>query len=134
MSNEAKQGDNQPPKARHGSEKRQRGDEVKFRVTAAEKTIIEAEAARTGLTAASYARARTLNAAPLRAVRRPPVEMEALSRALGLLGLYGSNVNQLAREANAQGRLPTEAAMLEMAKHIRALRDELMQALGKRPR
>ena len=123
-----------PPsrKAVHGSEKRERSGQLIFRVTAAERETIAAEAQRSGLTVASYARAQVLKAAPLRAVRRPAVEMEALGKALGLLGLYGSNVNQLARVANSEGGLPTEAALLDMAQHIHALRDALMQALGKR--
>lgn len=49
-----------------------------------------------------------------------------------MLGRYGSNINQLARAANMSGELPTGAALLEIAVQVRAMRDSLVLALGRR--
>ena len=54
----------------------------------------------------------------------------AVFRLLGLLGNYGGNLNQLAHVANASGKLPTEATLIEIAQQVREVRDAVMRALG----
>jgi hypothetical protein len=48
-----------------------------------------------------------------------------------LIGLYGSNLNQLARAANTNGELPTEAGLVEIARHVGQIRAALRRALGR---
>ena len=104
---------------------------VAVRCTAAEHAASIEAAARAGMEVGPYLRTQALGSPGPRAKRRPPIEREALARALGLIGLYGSNVNQLAYVANTSGDLPTGAALLEMAGHVREMRNALRRALGR---
>ncbi len=69
----------------------------------------------------------------------PVKDAEALGRALGALGAsrLSSNLNQLAKAVNT-GSLPvtpeTEADLVEACREIKALRVDLLRALGKMPR
>lgn len=105
-----------------------------FRVTAAERERIETIARRGGLSAGAYVRARALKKPVTLSRSTVNVEATNLARILGLLGLYGSNINQLAKEAHTRGRLPTEERLTEIAREVRTLRDEIMRAMGKRPK
>lgn len=65
-------------------------------------------------------------------------DAEALGRVLGALGAsrLSSNLNQLAKAVNT-GSLPvtpeTEADLVTACEEVRALRDDLLRALGKSP-
>jgi hypothetical protein len=131
MSDRARPGDNQPAKTRHGSEKRLRGDWVKFRVTPEEKLVVDAKAQHAGLTAASYARSLALNAPPVRAVRRPPVEVEALSRLLGLSGRATGSIHQIAKRVNF-GEAVEAAEIRAAVAEVREAALAIMQMLGRR--
>jgi hypothetical protein len=69
----------------------------------------------------------------------PVQDAEALGRVLGALGAsrLSSNLNQLAKAVNT-GSLPvtpeTEADLVAVCEDVRALRDDLLRALGKMPR
>ena len=104
---------------------------VAVRVTPAEHAALTAAAAQAGLSVGAYLRAMALGRPGPRAVRRPPLEKEALARALGLLGRYGGNLNQLAHAANAAGAMPTAVELATMKKELREMRDALLQALGR---
>jgi hypothetical protein len=101
------------------------------RWNAAEYATLTAAAAQAGLPAGAFIRSLVLGSPGPRVRRQPSVNQAELARVLGLLGNYGSNLNQLAHVANASGKLPTEAALLELAHHVRALRDAVMKALGR---
>lgn len=90
-----------PPKPRRsGSERRQKGRLIPFRVSEAEGQELDALAARAGLTRGSYIRSRVLAAPTTRAIRRPVVEVQVLSKLLAELHKIGSNINQTARRVN----------------------------------
>ena len=108
-----------------------RGQFVAVRCTAAEHAALTEAAAKAGLSVGAYLRAAGLGSAGPRAKRRPTVERADLARALGLIGLYGSNLNQLARAANTNGETPKETALVEIARHVRDMRQMLRRALGR---
>jgi len=87
-----------------GSEKRQRRDRVTIRFGDDELALLTEAADRAGLSVSGYARRLLVDAKPLRASRRPPIEKQLLAKTLGELGKIGSNVNQIARTLNAGGR------------------------------
>lgn len=72
---------------------------------------------------------------PRKRGKAPVKDQEAIARVIGLLGQsrIANNLNQLAKQANL-GTLPvtpdTEAALLEAAADIAAMREMLVRALG----
>lgn len=108
-----------------------KGRFVAVRVTAAEHAALTAAAAQAGLSVGAFLRAKALGTPGPRAVRRPVVEKEALARALGLIGKYGGNLNQLAHAANAAGELPTALELDQLRAEVRDVKAALMQALGR---
>ena len=64
-----------------------------------------------------------------RAVRRPPIEKQLVAQLLGELGRIGSNVNQLAKHANA-GRFQQNSIDLAM-QTLMEMRTACMEALGR---
>ena len=87
------------------SETRQKQERLTVRFTPAEREQLEALADRAGLTLASYLRSRSLEKPTTRAVRRPTVEVEVMTALLREMSKQGSNLNQLAKKANA-GNMP----------------------------
>jgi hypothetical protein len=104
---------------------------VAVRCTAGQHATWTAAAAQAGTNVGDYLRTLADGSPIPRAVRRPPVEREALARMLGEVGKIGSNVNQLARIANTSGDLPKPDALADIAADVRAMRDALMKALGR---
>jgi hypothetical protein len=104
---------------------------VAVRCNDPEYATMTAAAAQAGLSVGAYLRSLALGDAGRRARRQPGTDHAALVRVLGLLGNYGGNLNQLAHVANASGALPTEAALIEIAHHVRELGGAVMQALGR---
>ena len=105
--NEAQQAEGMgtPPKARRsGTERRQKGRIVPFRVSADEYAKLDALAEREGLSIGSYVRScvfTTPSTSPTtRAIRRPVVEVELLRSYLNELHKIGSNINQTAKRVN----------------------------------
>ncbi len=112
---------------RSGSDRRQKGRIVPFRVSATEYEELDALAEREGLTIGSYVRSRVLTLPTTRAIRRPVVEVELLRRYLNELHKIGSNINQTARRVN-MGDTPlaaeiqtTYAACREIARRVTEL-------------
>ena len=90
----------QPKPRRSGSERRQKGRIVPFRVSATEYEELDALAEREGLTIGSYVRSRVLTIPTTRAIRRPVAEVKLLTSMLAELHKIGSNINQTARRIN----------------------------------
>lgn len=76
-----------------------------MRLSPAERQEVEALADRAGLTLASYLRSRALEKPTTRAVRRPTIEVGVMTALLREMSKQGSNLNQLAKKANA-GNMP----------------------------
>ena len=68
---------------------------------------------------------------PLRAKpkRKATADVQALARVLAALGKIGSNLNQIARLANSQSRLPHITALAGIAESIRQAREDIRRAL-----
>ena len=117
-----------------GSETRQRVRRLPpVRCTAEEQAGIVSRAAAAGVTVSQFVREAALaKPAPGYKPRRrqPQADVAELARISGLLGKFGSNVNQLAHIANSDGELPTEAELKEIAGHVRELQMEVRKALG----
>jgi hypothetical protein len=119
-------------KHRRGSEKRKTQDQILSRYTPDEYKSVAEAASRVGLTAAAYQRQQTLTTPPkMRAVRRPPVERELLTKTLGQLGHVGGNLNQVAHAANID-RVTNREVMAVIA-DLRDLLPLVAQALGRKP-
>lgn len=119
---------------RYGKRKLADGGRHRFvavRCSDAEYARLTAAAAQAGLSVGAWLRSLAIGSAGPRARRQSRAGQAELARVLGLIGNYGSNLNQLARVANTSGELPTEAALIEIAEHVRAMRDEVMKALGR---
>jgi hypothetical protein len=116
----------------HGSDKRQRILRIDVRLTPTEHAEICDKAERAGLRAGSYARDVLLGAPAPRQVRRPPIERQELSRLLGEIGKVGSNLNQLARDANT-GNSPEGGAILSVLASLVEVRTAILKALGRGP-
>jgi hypothetical protein len=116
----------------HGSETRIRNKHLTIRFSGEQRSAIEGDAERAGLSTGSYARQVLLGADPPRQVRRPIVERRELARLLGALGQVGNNVNQLARASN-QGAEVDRTALLGALSDLRAVRDAVLVALGRDP-
>jgi uncharacterized protein (DUF1778 family) len=118
---------------RSGSEKRKRAPIIGFRATDEERAKIQAAAQRAGLTVGSYVRSRALSKPTTRAVRRPSVETAQLARLLGLLGIVGGAIQQIAKkQGSATGALFQD--LPTALKDFRGAAAAILQTLGKRPR
>ncbi len=69
-------------------------------LTDAENSQLEAKAAKSGLSVASYLRASALGDAGPRARRAPTIDQQVLSAGIAALNMIGSNINQIARASN----------------------------------
>ena len=123
-----KQGDG---KSRSGSETRNRGPRITFRVTDGEQARIQASADRAGLTVGSYVRSRALKQPTTRAVRRPPVETAQLSQLLGLMGAVGGDLRLIAKGLDAGETVENTEATAALT-DFREAAATIMQLLGKR--
>lgn len=113
------------------SETRQATKLMTFRLTPEDHAAIVAAATEHGVGPTTFARRATFRAARLGSPsyeRRSPDPMAAvLARAVGELGRIGSNVNQVARVANAR-RDVDMAAFVDAMAELRALRADLLAA------
>lgn len=113
---------------RSGTEKRQRTKILPVRLTEAEQTALAERAERTGYSRAALVRYGLFQTPLPRAVSRPTVDHKVVAQLLGELGKIGSNVNQLAKHANA-GRYQTHSVELAM-RELLVLRASCLKALG----
>lgn len=97
--------DKQPvPKRHHGTETRRRNKITPIRWTAEEFNEVAAKADKAGLTFGAFIRILGLGDAGVRARRTRPVNQQILIKAIGLLGKYGNNLNQIAYKLNANAK------------------------------
>ncbi len=115
--------------ARRGSDKRQRGYKLTVRFNEMEAAALRELADRAGLPMGAILRSAALKTPPPRAVRRPTVNQKAVAQLLGQLGKIGSNINQLAKQANA-GRFQSNTIELAL-RDLRELRTACLEALGR---
>ena len=114
------------PKKR--SETRQKGRVLSIRVSDGERQEVEALAAREGLTKGSYVRSRILATPTTRAIRRPVLEVQKLSKVLAELGRMSSNINQLAKRANS-GDIPFVGDIRDTLAACRQVAEQVKNAL-----
>ena len=116
---------------RSGTEKRRRSKTYSVRLDPAEQERAAALRDRAGLPLSALIR-RALFDTPLpRATRRPTVNHQAVAKLLGQLGRIGTNINQLAKQANA-GRYQENTIELAL-RELLELRTACLQALGREP-
>lgn len=111
------------------SEVRQATKFVTFRLTPDDHSAIVAAASARGIGPTTFARQAAFRAAglgrPTYERRGPDPLAGILARAIGELGHIGSNVNQLARVANARGDVDGRA-LVETLAELRALRADIL--------
>jgi hypothetical protein len=113
-----------------GSEKRKRNHAVTYRLDDAEYDEIKARAG--DLSLASYSRLLVLGTTPPKGSRRAPADKKELARILATLGRLNGNINQLAKHANIErSTTPDAQAIVEALAEIKAMREDVMKALGK---
>lgn len=120
---------------RSGSETRKRTRSLTVRFNEQEAAALRSMADRSGRSVGAVVRAAVLKIPPPPPSRRPSVDHKAVARLLGELGKIGSNLNQIAKHANA-GREITDgtAASIELAlRELTELRHACMRALGREP-
>lgn len=116
---------------RSGSETRRRTKIYSLRLDPAEQERATAIRDHAGLPLSALIR-RALFETPLpRAARRPTVNHKAVAQLLAELGKIGSNLNQLAKHANA-GRYQADSIELAL-RDLMELRTACMEALGREP-
>ncbi|MCA9463840.1 MAG: MobC family plasmid mobilization relaxosome protein [Nitrospira sp.] len=116
---------------RPGTEKRQRTHMFTVRFSPQEADRARHLADRAGQSVAALIRQSLFNVPPPRAVRRPTVNHKAVAQLLGQLGKIGTNINQLAKQANA-GRYQENTIELAL-RDLMELRTACLQALGREP-
>ncbi len=117
--------------SRRGSERRKRTRPVTTRYDPDEFAELDEAASQAGLTRASYQRVQSLSAPKTRSTRRAPVERELLAKLLGHIGKLGSNLNQIARDANMG--LGLRADLASVLADLRRLIPVILRALGRDP-
>lgn len=124
-------GEGRTPKFRRsGSDTRQKGRIVPFRVSAVEYQELNLLAEQAGLTIGSYVRSRALALPTTRAIRRPVVEKKLLASLLGELHKIGSNINQTARRVN-MGDMPLSAEIATTLAACRQLARQVTDLLNR---
>lgn len=103
---------------RSGSDNRKRHPRVYSRVTVAEQSQIETDAAGLGLSVSSYIRYLAIDRPQTRAVRRPLADVTLLKQLKGQCGRIGGNLHQLLKQAN-RGEIPDADELSETLKEVR---------------
>ena len=98
----------------------------------AERAAIDYAAERAGLKPGSYARRMILGQPMPREARSRHVNGPELARILGELGKIGSNLNQLAKDANS-GVVVYHGEILRCLGGLHVLKDQILAALGRAP-
>jgi hypothetical protein len=123
--------DTQHQEKRSGSEKRRRHPRVYSRVTDAELSKIESDAAAHGMSVGGYLRWLAIDRPQTRPARRPLADVQLLAQIKGQVGRLGGNIHQLLRLAN-RGDIPwTEevaVAAREVSDFLAIARDLLRRA------
>lgn len=118
---------------RKKSQKRQRSEQIKTPLTKDEFNRVAARANAMGLSKAAFSRLKMLDEAGERSLHIPPVNADLVGRLVALHAKYGSNLNQIAYQLNANGPPVMEAEFNSRLKEWAILRDLNLEALNKRP-
>ena len=102
------------------------------RLSPEQRAELERRADRAELSLGGYFIAAAFATPPPRQSRRPAANRELLAQILASFGRIGSNVNQLARVANA-GSWPDSRLLKQACDDVRMIRDMLIRALGFTP-
>ncbi len=116
-----------------GSETRKRQQVVKVRCTVDEAAQLAAVARRQGKTVSSCVRDALIvgtSPAPKPRRRKPAADERELARILAQLGKWGSNLNQLAHQANMDEPVKPYQ-FVELADHVRQATSAVLGALGR---
>ena len=100
-----------------GSENRRRYPRVYSRVTEAERSRIEDDAAALGMSVGGYLRWLALDNPETRIARRPLADLRLLAQIKGQVGRLGGNIHQLLRLAN-RGEIPWNEEIAVAAKEV----------------
>ena len=111
------------------SENRQRTDRLTFRMLPKEKAEFDRRCQEAGVSKADYFRQKCLDDKPLRKKKNPHPNTQLLAKTLGHIGKIGSNINQVAKNANT-GYPPNSNRLETMAQDIQFIREMLRQSLG----
>lgn len=103
-----------------------------LRLTARERTLIETAAGRAGLCLSDYLRRIVLGAPPLRACRRPPLEIHLAARLLVQLGAVTSTLRAIAQGLAVPLTPFVERDLARALIELRDCRMRLLKLLGRR--
>jgi hypothetical protein len=104
---------------------------ITVRLTASEYAKLLSQAAGAQVELSTLARAVLLDAAiPRRARKVATADQQQLARLLAALGKLGSNLNQMARQANTTGELASVASLRQIGQELAQIRLLLVEALG----
>ena len=116
-----------------GSERRQRSEQHRIRLTAAERTELNHRAELAGLSVAAYVSHRAIGTEGPRSMRSAPLPAErAVRDLLGQLGYVGNNLNQLTRAVN-MGDLEEPRELASVLTRLYDLQDAFHALLPRRP-
>lgn len=106
-----------------------RSEYLRVRLTPEEMEQLRRDADTAAVSVSDVARAQLLNAPIPKRKSRRSVDHEKLAQVLQQLGKIGTNLNQLAKVANASGDLSHVRNVRELKTELEAIRDEVRAAL-----
>ena len=110
-----------------------RRERASLRLSAHERSSIDTAAHRAGLCLSDYLRRIVLGAPPLRAKRRPPLEIHLAAQLLVQLGAATTALRDIAQKLAVPLMPFVERDLARALVELRDCRLRLMQLLGKRP-
>jgi hypothetical protein len=115
------------------AEEERRRCRLSLRVSSPERSCVDAAAERAGLCLSDYLRRIVLGAPPLRAKRRPPLEIRLAAQLLMQLGAIASHLHAILRSSGTPLTIPTERDLVRALSQLRECRLGLLKMLGRRP-
>lgn len=120
----------------NSSDERHRRFRITIRLSLAERQTLDRAARRSGVTRSALVRQVLLGVKPPRAARRPSVELSILVSVLNRLGGIASALRAITGQLRARTSLAlpeyAERELLNSLRDLRAIRPQLLRALGKR--
>ena len=117
-------------KTGQGSEKRQRAEQHRIRLTAAERVELNRRAAEAGMSVAAYVRHQALDTSGPRSARRFTLDEILIRQLIGEISRIGNNLNQLTRLAN-MGDLEEPRELAPVLHRTDELLVSCMSAIGR---
>jgi hypothetical protein len=116
------------PRARSGTETRQKQQRTTVRWNLRDYAELEARAGRAGLSIGTYIRSRCLDAPTTGVRRRASVDTLAMAKLLAVVSKTGANLYQLLRHLNFGG-IPEDGEIRAILKEYKAMIAAIMAAL-----